>query len=89
MLRLAIIMVIIQEISFVHVIFEVLYQLDTVIDRTKNTPDQYYSSEFNVEIPSLFLCFILFRPMWLNKHSVSVLPWGITRMAFTSFANVV
>ena len=49
MLRLAIIMVIIQAITFVHVIFEVLYQLDTVIDRTKNSPDQYYSSEFCVK----------------------------------------
>ena len=45
-------------------------------------------SEFNVEIPRLFLCFVLRRPMWLNKRSVSALPWGITRVAFASFANV-
>ena len=45
-------------------------------------------SEFNVEIPSLFLWFILLIQMRLNKCSVSALPWGITRMAFVSFSNV-
>ena len=44
-------------------------------------------SEFNVEIPRLFLCFILLRPMCLNRRSVSALPWGITRRGFASFAN--
>ena len=45
MLRFAIIMVIMQVLSFVLVIFEVLYQLYTVTDWTKNSPDQYYISE--------------------------------------------